>query len=383
MKKIIFLIISAFLFLSDFKAETLASNAKSAILIEASTGEILYEHNSHEKLDPASMTKMMSLLLVMESIEKGVITWNQIVTVSSNASGMGGSQILLETNERMSVEDLVKGVAIASGNDAIVALSEVIAGTEENFVSMMNRKAKELGLKDTNFKNCHGLDEEGHYSSAYDMAMIAKELVKHEKILEYSSIYETYLREGTKRKLWLVNTNKLVRFKEGVDGLKTGYTKAAGYCLTATMKNNNMRVIATVMGEPDSNTRNSEVSSLLDYAYSTVGMKTILKKDSIVDTIALPKANNKIEIVPISDVNVLYKKLDGDINPTYEVKLNDIKVPIKKGDIVGKLYVRNNGKLINTTNLTVKRNIEKCNILELYLKNLSDIIAGNINFIKN
>ena len=382
MKRIILLIISAFLFI-NVKAETLAPNAKSAILIEASTGEILYEHNSHEKLDPASMTKMMSLLLVMENIEKGVIKWDQIVTVSSNASSMGGSQILLETNEKMSVEDLVKGVAIASGNDAIVALSEVIAGTEENFVTMMNKKAKELGLKDTNFKNCHGLDEEGHYSSAYDMALIAKELVKHEKILEYSSIYESYLREGTTRKLWLVNTNKLVRFKEGVDGLKTGYTKAAGYCLTATMKRDNMRVIATVMGEPDSNTRNNEVSSMLDYAYSTIGMKTIVKKDTIVDTRVLPKANNKIEIVPISDVNVLYKKLDGDITPTYEVKLNNIKVPIKKGDVVGKLYVRNNGKLINTTDLTVKRDIEKCNILELYLKNLNDIVTGNINFIKN
>ena len=381
MKKL-FLILICFLFI-NVKAETLAPNAKSAILIEASTGEILYEHNSHEKLDPASMTKMMSLLLVMENIEKGVIKWDQIVTVSSNASSMGGSQILLETNEKMSVEDLVKGVAIASGNDAIVALAEVIAGTEENFVIMMNKKAKELGLKDTNFKNCHGLDEEGHYSSAYDMAMIAKELVKHEKILEYSSIYESYLREGTKRKLWLVNTNKLVRFKEGVDGLKTGYTKAAGYCLTATMKRDNMRVIATVMGEPDSNTRNNEVSSMLDYAYSTIGMKTIVKKDTIVDTRVLPKANNKIEIVTISDVNVLYKKLDGDITPTYEVKLNNIKVPIKKGDIVGKLYVRNNGKLINTTDLTVKRDIEKCNILELYLKNLNDIVTGNINFIKN
>ena len=381
MKKL-FLILICFLFI-NVKAETLAPNAKSAILIEASTGEILYEHNSHEKLDPASMTKMMSLLLVMENIEKGVIKWDQIVTVSSNASSMGGSQILLETNEKMSVEDLVKGVAIASGNDAIVALSEVIAGTEENFVTMMNKKAKELGLKDTNFKNCHGLDEEGHYSSAYDMALIAKELVKHEKILEYSSIYESYLREGTTRKLWLVNTNKLVRFKEGVDGLKTGYTKAAGYCLTATMKRDNMRVIATVMGEPDSNTRNNEVSSMLDYAYSTIGMKTIVKKDTIVDTRVLPKANNKIEIVPISDVNVLYKKLDGDITPTYEVKLNNIKVPIKKGDVVGKLYVRNNGKLINTTDLTVKRDIEKCNILELYLKNLNDIVTGNINFIKN
>ena len=381
MKKI-FLFLLCFLFI-NVKAETLAPNAKSAILIEASTGTIIYEHNSHEKLDPASMTKMMSLLLIMENIEKGVITWDQMVTVSPNASAMGGSQILLETGERMSVEDLVKGVSIASGNDAVFALAEVIAGTEENFVNLMNKKVKELGLKDTNFKNCHGLDEEGHYSSAYDMAMIARELVKHEKILEYTSIYETYLRENTKRKIWLVNTNKLVRFKEGVDGLKTGYTSGAGYCLTATMKNNNMRVIATVMGEPDSSTRNSEVSSMLDYAYSQMGIKTILKKDDVVETIDMTPANRLIEIVPISDVNVLYKKLDGEINPTYEVKLNAIKLPIKKGDVVGIIDVYNNNKLVNTTNLTVKYDVGKCNILELYIKNLSDIISGNISFLKS
>ena len=211
MKKICLLLLIILIPLS-VKGEdlSLASNAKSSILIEATTGKIIYEKNSHEKLAPASMTKMMSLLLVMEAIENNIITWNQKITVSSNASSMGGSQILLETGEEMSVEDLVKGVSIASGNDAIVALAEAIAGSEENFVSMMNEKAKELGLKDTNFKNCHGLDEEGHYSSAYDMVMIAKELVKHEKILEFSSIYDTYLRENTNRKIWLVNTNNIV-----------------------------------------------------------------------------------------------------------------------------------------------------------------------------
>ena len=220
MKKfLMFLFLSIFFISGVYAAEenntekstnALAPNAKSAIIVEESTGEILYEHNSHEKLNPASMTKMMSLLLIMENIENGVIKWNDTITVSENASSMGGSQILLETGEEMSVEDLVKGVAIASGNDAVVALAEAIAGTEENFVKMMNEKAKELGLKDTNFKNCHGLDEANHYSSAYDMAMIGRELVKHEKILEFSSIYETYLREGTDRKIWLVNTNKVV-----------------------------------------------------------------------------------------------------------------------------------------------------------------------------
>lgn len=359
----------------------LAKSAKSAILLEESTGEILYEFNSHEKLEPASMTKMMSLLLIMEAIEKGVINWDQMITVSSNASSMGGSQILLETGETMSVDDLVKGISIASGNDAVVALAEAIAGTEENFVKMMNDKVKELGLNDTNFKNCHGLDEEGHYSSAYDMAHIGRELVRHEKILEYSSIYETYLREGTKKKIWLVNTNKLVRFKEGVDGLKTGYTEGAGFCLTATMKKDGMRVIATVMGEPDSGTRNNEVSSMLDYAFAQVGIKKVLSKSSVVEKINLSKSKlDEVKIVPIKDVNVLYKKVEGEITPTYEIKLDDIKAPIKKGDIVGTLYVKNNDDIINEVDLTVDENVEKCNLFELYWKYLKNIVGGNIKF---
>ena len=211
MKKIIVLLI---LVLIPFKVLgnniELAENSKSAIMLEASTGSIIFEKNSHERFNPASMTKMMSMLLIMEAIENNVISWDEMVTISENASSMGGSQILLETNEKMSVEDLFKGVAIASGNDAVVALAEKIAGTETVFVKMMNDKANELGLKDTHFVNPHGLDSENHYSSAYDMSVIARELVKHEKVLEYTSIYETYLRENLKTKIWLVNTNKLV-----------------------------------------------------------------------------------------------------------------------------------------------------------------------------
>lgn len=391
MKKFLIFIISISLFIpfvsaEEVKNETnnsnlLAKSAKSAILLEESTGEILYEFNSHEKLEPASMTKMMSLLLIMEAIEKGVLDWNQMITVSSNASSMGGSQILLETGETMSVDDLVKGISIASGNDAVVALAEAIAGTEENFVKMMNDKVKELGLNDTNFKNCHGLDEEGHYSSAYDMAHIGRELVRHEKILEYSSIYETYLREGTNKKIWLVNTNKLVRFKEGVDGLKTGYTEGAGFCLTATMKKDGMRVIATVMGEPDSGTRNNEVSSMLDYAFAQVGIKKVLSKNSVVQKINLSKAKiDEVKIVPVKDVNILYKKVEGEITPTYEIKLDEISAPVKEGDIVGTLYVMNNDEIINEVDLTVEEDIKKCNLLELYWKYLKNIVGGNISF---
>lgn len=213
MKKVYMGLIFISLFITPIvKAEesTLAESAKSAIIIEASTGEVIYEKNADEKLEPASMTKMMSMLLIIEAIERGNIKWSQKITVSENASGMGGSQILLETGEQMTVKDLFKGVSIASGNDAVVALAEAIAGTEDEFVKMMNDKAKTLKLENTNFKTPHGLDEEGHYSTARDMSIIAKELVKHEKVLEFTSVYEDYLREGTDKKIWLVNTNKVV-----------------------------------------------------------------------------------------------------------------------------------------------------------------------------
>lgn len=188
----------------------LAPNAKSVILIETSTGEIIYGRDMHVKYAPASMTKMMSMLLFVEAIDKGNMSWNENIKVSANASSMGGSQILLETNEIMKVEDLFKGVAIGSGNDATVALAERVGGTVDHFVQMMNNRAKELGCKNTNFKNVHGLDEANHYSTAYDMSVIARELIKHEKVLEFTSIYETYLRANTDRKFWLVNTNKVV-----------------------------------------------------------------------------------------------------------------------------------------------------------------------------
>ena len=216
MKKILFSLFILITPIIVYASETvsneleLAGNAKSAILIEQSTGQVLFEKNSHEKIPPASMTKMMSLLLIMESIDNGKIKLTDKVTVSKNASSMGGSQILLEEGEEMSVDDLLKGVSIASGNDAVVALAEYVGGSEENFVKMMNNKASKLGLNDTKFQNCHGLDSEGHYSSAYDMAMIARELLNYKDILKYTSIYETYLRENTDRKIWLVNTNKVV-----------------------------------------------------------------------------------------------------------------------------------------------------------------------------
>ena len=381
MKKLLFGLLLFFM-LINVKAENLdlASNAKSAILIEATTGEVIFEKNTHEKLHPASMTKMMSMLIIIEAIESGKLKWDEQVTVSENASGMGGSQILLETGEKMKVSDLFKGVAIASGNDAVVALAEKVAGTEDEFVKMMNKKAKQLKLKDTNFKNPHGLDATNHYSSAHDMALIAKELVKHQKVLDYTSIYEDYLRENTDRKIWLVNTNKLVRFYDGVDGLKTGYTKEAGYCLTATAKKNNMRLIAVIMGEEDGKIRNSEVSTLLDYGFAQYEITDLLKNNKIKDYKISKAKTSKVKIVPENEVTVLNKKGSKKNNYSYKINIDDIKAPMKKGSEVGNIIIKENGKNIRQIKLVTANDIKRANVLELYFRNLKEIVTGNIVF---
>ena len=375
MKKIYGILLSLLvLFPFNISAMELATNASSVIVMEPTTGEIIYERNSHERRHPASMTKIMTMLLVMEAIEKDIIKWDDIVTVSSNASGMGGSQILLETGEQMSVYDMFKGLAVASGNDAAVALAEKIAGTEEMFVKMMNDRAKELGLQDTNFKNCHGLDDANHYSSAYDMAIMAKELVKHEKIFEFTSIYEDYLRKGTDRSFWLVNTNKLVRFYKGVDGLKTGYTSEAGFCITATANINDMRIITVVMGEPDSETRNKDVSSVFDYVYAQYGLQKIVDTETILDEVSVEKGKvESVGIVAKEEATDLYNKNDSKGEFTYDIEVDNLKAPLSKGDVVGKLTLKENNNVIRTIDLTVKEDVKKANIFELYLRYLSQI----------
>lgn len=375
MKKIIICFLCLCLFMPTISALELANNASSVIVIEPITKEIIYERNSHERRHPASMTKIMTMLLVIEEIEKGNLKWDDMVRVSENASSMGGSQILLETNEEMSVEDLFKGLAVASGNDAAVALAEKVSGTLEAFVEKMNARAKELGLEDTNFKNPHGLDDANHYSSSYDMALMAIELVKHPKVLEYTSIYEDYLRKGTDRSFWLVNTNKLVRFYKGVDGLKTGYTSSAGFCMTATANINDLRIITVVMGEPDSKTRNSEVSSILDYVYANYEIKKIVEKDIIIKEATVEKGKKlNVGIISNEDIIDLYKKSDGAKSLDYDIELINLKAPIKKGDIVGKLYLKENNEVIREVDLTVNEDVKKANILELYFRYLNKII---------
>ncbi len=367
---------------SNNSSTSLISNAKAGVLMDATTGEIIFEKNKDEKLAVASMTKMVAQIIILEQIEEGKIKWTDKVTASANASGMGGSQIYLTTGEVMSVEDMMKGISMASANDATVAMAEFIAGTEVEFVELMNKKVKELGLKNTNFKNCTGLDEDGHYSTASDMAIIAKELLKHEKILEFSSVYEDYLREDTDNKFWLVNTNKLVRFYEGADGLKTGHTDAAKYCLAATAKRGDLRLIAIVLGEENSSIRNSETMSLLDYGFNNYKIEIIKTKEDIIKEISLDKATRpKISLVPLNDIAILSKKSEDSKKYTYDIKITNNNLPLKKGDQVGKIIVKDKNNKIKEEVLTVTENVDKLSFLELLGKTLTDMIIGNMNFV--
>lgn len=384
MKKILILIFLFVLVVPVVKAEDtedLAPNAKSAIMIEASTGEILFQKNANEKLAPASMTKMMSMLLIMEEIEKGNLKWDEKITASENASSMGGSQIFLKAGEKMTVTEMLKGIAIASGNDATVAMAERIAGTEEAFVKRMNAKAKELGLKNTNFVTATGLDADNHYSSAYDMSLIAKELVKHEKILEFTGTYEDYLRKDSSSPFWLVNTNRLVRFYSGVDGLKTGFTNTAGYCLTATAKKDNMRLITVVMNEPDTGKRSADTTKMLDYGFNIYMVRNIIDEKTTIDKAKVELGKTlSTDIVSKETITILNKKSDEKRNITYETKIDKIVAPVKRGDKVGIINIIEDGKIISSVDATVKDDIKKANILTIFTRNLKEIFSGNLKF---
>ena len=359
--------------------EDLAPNGKSAIMIEASTGEILFQKNKDERLAPASMTKMMSMLLIMEEIEKGNLKWDEMITTSEKASSMGGSQIFLEVGEKMSVTDMLKGISIASGNDATVAMSERISGSEEAFVKKMNEKAKELGLTNTNFVNATGLPADNHYSSANDMSIIAKELVKHEKILEFTSTYEDYLRKDSKSPFWLVNTNRLVRFYSGVDGLKTGFTDEAGYCLTSTAKRENMRLITVVMNEPDSSKRSSDTSKMLDYGFNMYMVRNIIDDTTTITKKEVELGKElEVEIIANDKITVLSKKNEETRNITYEANIDKIVAPVKKGDIVGTINIIEDNKIIGTVEATVKEDIDKASIFTIFYRNLKNTFKGNI-----
>ena len=379
-KLVVSFLVLLLLFPMVVKADDLAliPNAKSGVLMEESTGKIIFEKNKDEKVAVASMTKMVAQILILEAIEKGQIKWTDKVTASANASSMGGSQIFLSTGEVLTVEEMMKGISMASANDATVAMAEFLKGTEIDFVKEMNKKVKSLGLKNTQFKNCTGLDEEEHYSTAYDMAIIAKELLKHEEILKFSSKYEDYLRVNTPNKFWLVNTNKLVRFYEGADGLKTGHTDAAKYCLAATAKKNDMRLIAIVLGEEVSKVRNSETMALLDYGFNTYQVQIIKKKNEIVKTENIEKASTKkIEYVPVTDIGILSKKGDTKKKYSYDIKITKNKLPLTKGEIVGKIKIKDGNTVVGEKDITVKKSTKKLSYLTLLRNTIYDIASGN------
>ena len=382
MKKIFILLIALILvFPSMVNAEELAVNAKSAILVDANTGNILFEKNKDERLSVASLTKMMAQIIILEEVEKGNLTWDEKITTSANAAGYGGTQIYLEPGEVMTARDLMKAISMASANDATVVMAERIAGSEEKFVEAMNDKAKKLGLKNTNFMNPTGLDEDNHYSSSYDLSIIARELLKHEEILEFTSIYEDYLRQDTPNKFWLVNTNKLVRTFDGVDGLKTGFTNNAGYTMAVTAKKDNMRLIAIVLGEEVSKVRNKEVAELLDYGFVHYKVDLIRKKGEVIDKVKINKGNKKkMRVVLDSDVSILTKKGDNVVKYDEKVILDEVKLPIKENQKVGVLEVYSNGNKIGTYNLVSKDNIKKKNIFSIYLDNLKRIVIGDLVF---
>ena len=336
--------------------QTLDIKAKSVILMEPQTGEILYEANSDEKLPPASITKIMTLLLVMEALDRGDFTLETQVNASEHACSMGGSQIWLEPGECMTVHELLKATVIASANDACVALGELIAGSEEGFVSLMNQRASELGMSNTNFVNCTGLDAEGHYASAHDVAIMSCALIKHELIMEYSTVWMDSLRDG---KSELVNTNKLVRFYKGTTGLKTGTTSTAKYCLSASAQRDGLSLVAVVMAGETSNDRFEGAKKLLDYGFANYSF-TKLSADLKETRIAVDGGTEKAVAVEAADtVNILLPKSQkNEINRT-TVWNKKITAPIEKGDVLGYVNVYSGKEQIGRIPITAKENVRK------------------------
>ncbi len=337
--------------------QTLQLGARSVILLEPKTMQILYESNADEKLPPASITKIMSLLLVMEAIDNGSLKTDDIITASEYACSMGGSQIWLEPGEQMSVDDLLKAAFIASANDATVALAEAVAGSEESFVVLMNEKAKVLGMTNTTFKNTTGLDAEGHLTTAHDVALMSAELIKYELVKKYSTVWMDTLRHGESE---LVNTNKLVRFYEGCTGLKTGTTSKAGSCLAATAERDNMSLVAVVMKGDNSKERFEAARKLLNYGFANYTFKAIEYDNSVPLKINVVKGTKPyLEVYPEGPLSVLLKKSEkGEIVQSLEID-EKIDAPIKKGDIVGRVYIKCGENQIGAINLMAKEDVEK------------------------
>lgn len=365
---------SAFSVLADENAAVNVT-APAAILIEAGTGQVLYEKNSHDRRPPASVTKIMTMLLVIEAIDEGTLSLDDMVRCSEFAASMGGSQVYLEPNEEMSVRDMLKAVAVASGNDAAVALAEHVAGSAEGFVDLMNQRAAALGMKDTHFVNCNGLDNPEHLTTAYDIALMSRELVRHPLIFEFTGIWMDSLRDGA---FGLVNTNKLIRFYEGANGLKTGSTSVAKFCLSASAVRNGMNLIAVIMGADSSKDRFGDASRLLDYGFANYAIAGSLLTPE--DLTPLPVKKGKTERVEIGvsdDFKVLVskKKLN-----SIEKKITlpeAVEAPIAAGDIVGSVEFMIDGQPIGGTDLIAKADAPRVTPLTMLKKLSFQLLFGD------
>ncbi len=344
----------------------LAPNASSSILIEASTKQVLYANNEKQKLFPASTTKIMTMILMFEAINKGKLKWDDVLTCSAYAASMGGSQVYLEEGEQMSVSDLFKAISIASANDACVMMGERIAGTNDGFVKMMNEKAKELKLVNTHFMNATGLHDDNHYTCAQDLAIMASYLIKigDKKLFETTSLYDSYIRENSAQKFWLVNTNKLLKSYDGCDGLKTGYTKEAGYCIVSTAKRNGLRLIAVVMKESEPKVRNQEISQLLDYGFSLYENVTLFKKNEVIEKVKISNAKEEyVEIVSKQDVIYVKDKSKED-KITYQINYTNLVPPFQKGDTLGYLLLFRNNENIASYVVSSNKDIKALSLGE-------------------
>ena len=355
----------------------LGLNAKSAILMEEATGNILYESNPNERLPIASVTKVMTMLLIMEAVDSGKISLDDMVTVSENAMSYGGSTMFLETGEQLTVNDMLKGIAVASANDGCVAMAEHLAGSESAFVDMMNEKAKELGMENTHFMNTNGLDEDDHYSSARDVAIMSRELMKHETIFNYTSIWMDTLRGG---KFQLANTNKLIRFYDGANGLKTGSTSKALCCLSAAAKRNDMQLIAVVLGAPTSAERFASAKSLLDYGFANYAVNTQITAGDEVQKIAVEKGVDKeVDVVAGDSCSTLVKKGQED-NITKEIKIDEtITAPIEAGQKIGTMTISRDGEVIADIDLNASSTVEKKGIGLIIKDFFATIFFGSNN----
>lgn len=368
---IMILIINLIMPIKALAEDPININAKSAVLMDYNTKEILYEKNSHEKLYPASLTKIMTLILGMEALESGKISLNDEVRISAHASSMGGSQLWLEEGETQTVENLFKAITIRSANDAAVALAEHIAGSEEVFVKMMNEKAKELGMNNTNFMNASGLHHENHYTTAYDVALMSAELLKHEKIHDWLTIYMDEMLVGKKKDKVqsLVNTNRLIKEYEGTTGIKTGSTSQAGYCLSASAKRGNLHLIAVIMGSDTSKIRFEESMRLLDYGFANYDSVTIGRKGDVIGKVLVQKGTSQyLEAVLERDAYLLLPKGQSK-EITKEIVLPDyVNTPIKTGDIIGQLIIKVEGQEMDKVNLVAKNDVGRATLKNMLFK---------------